>query len=139
MLNITFYSQPPMIKKIILMIIIISVTLISNASNQKDITHQRNVYSQVLLDLNKNRNDSYLKYKNFLANYPLTPYLTYKYIINNFKNISDEQIEHFIKENSDLPRLNTLTNKWLLQLAQKNKYNLFEKYYNPKQNQELKN
>lgn len=81
------------------------------------LNRQQQLFSDVETALNKGDYQFYQSHRFELDDYPLAPYLDYLYLSGNLTNLSQSDIDHFTRQNPDLPQAERLRKKWLLHLA----------------------
>ncbi|WP_084407351.1 lytic transglycosylase domain-containing protein [Aestuariibacter salexigens] len=99
--------------------------------NDANLEQQRKWFERAERLATKPRNSEFQRLKEKLADYPLQPYLTYRYL-HQFPYLSNlEQIDDFLTEYADTPMDEPLRERWLSYLANKNRVDLFIEYYRP--------
>ncbi|MFT0211047.1 transglycosylase SLT domain-containing protein [Pseudomonas sp. F1_0610] len=95
---------------------------------------QRSLFTQTKAELAKGKTSLFQQNKNALSSYPLYTYLVYDELSLRLKSAPDQEIEHYISSNQDLPQIRWMQMRWLKQLADKKDWATFAKYYSPELN-----
>jgi soluble lytic murein transglycosylase len=106
----------------------------SDAIAEKRFTEQeleslRKLFTQAETALKKNRDADYFMVAAQLEEYPLYPYLQYRWLKNHLDR--ERQIKHFLDEHETSRYAGALKRRWLGYLARKGQWETFLEYYTP--------
>lgn len=101
---------------------------------------QRQKYKDLLILLDSNQYSKFNRDKTALKDYPLYPYLEYRYLIRRMSRQSQSEIDAFTNQYVDTPLAEQLKQNWLFSLAKRGQWQSFlgafnENESNTKENQ----
>ncbi|WPO98498.1 transglycosylase SLT domain-containing protein [Pseudomonas sp. HR96] len=99
-----------------------------------DLALQRQYYDQAKSALARGDSTPYFQYAPMLVDYPLEPYLAYDELTARLNSAPNAEVEKFLLEHGDLPQANFMKLRWLRVLADREDWDTFLKYYDPKLN-----
>ncbi|WP_213877800.1 transglycosylase SLT domain-containing protein [Pseudomonas sp. dw_358] len=99
-----------------------------------DLTLQRQYYDQAKSALARGDSGPYFQYAPMLVDYPLEPYLAYDELTARLKTADNAEVEKFLQAHGDLPQADYMKLRWLRVLADRDDWDTFVKYYDPKLN-----
>ena len=103
---------------------------------EEELTHYRALFLQAEKALKKNRTTSYRKLAAQLEDYPLYPYLQYRWLK---KHLSDgEQVKQFLEQNASSRYAGMLKRQWLHHLARTKQWQTFLEHYDNSSGSSLK-
>jgi len=103
--------------------------LAANLISRPQLAKQRHRYGQALQYIKKKQFDAYHKTADQLKDYPLYPYLRYRYYLAKPGQLSPKIIQQFEKKYQSQRWSNYLLNTYLRELAQQKKHRAFIKHY----------
>lgn len=93
----------------------------------EEIAEQRKIFLQAEEALKKKNNAKYFLLSDKISEYPLYPYLQYKWLKKNLGR--ERQIKHFLQTHESSRYARPLKRKWLNNLAKNNQWQTFLDYY----------
>jgi soluble lytic murein transglycosylase len=106
-------------------------TRFAAADTETPIAQQRALYIQALEDSEAGRNDAFQAAMSRLADYPLYPYLDFQDHLRRLSDLTPEEVAAFRDRWSDSPIAGRLYEEWLDDLARRDAWPLFVRYYEP--------
>ena len=104
----------------------------ATAAENKLLLLQRERYQKSLHLLKTNQTDAFHHVAQRLRNYPLYPYIQYRWLNKNLRKTDDKQIQEFLDSYANTPLAKRLRKTWLRQLHKKNQKKRFANFYAPK-------
>lgn len=98
---------------------------VSQAAPLERLEQQREWYKQAGVALENNKVKKYRQRREKLDDYPLHPYLDYRYFSRNLKEKTPKQVEAFIDEHQTLPFSTTIKERYLALLANTHRWQNF--------------
>ena len=102
-------------------------------SPSMSMAEQRKIFLQAEKALKAGRLDSYRKLADSIRDYPLHPYLRYRYLRTRVWKLPDEDIAAFLESHEALPVAPLLRRAWLIALAKRGRWNAFLEHYTPQE------
>ena len=102
------------------------------------IDEQRRMFDEAITALETGQYDNFKNLAEQNTDYILYPYLVYYELRDRLASASDEEVSRFLEKYSDMPISGQLRNRWLFELAEKNRWEAFNKYYTGQSNVKLK-
>ena len=99
------------------------------ASQQSDYSHQRLLFLEAERLLQNSKRSQFQNHLKQLESYPLLPYLIYADYKKRLGYISHRQIDSFNQRFSDTPLAKRLSRQWLINLAEKRRWQDFLEHY----------
>ncbi len=90
---------------------------------------QRQKYKELLTVLDSNQYSKFNRAKSELKDYPLYPYLEYRYLIRRMSRQSQADIDAFTNQYVDTPLAEQLKQNWLFSLAKRGQWQAFLNTY----------
>ena len=87
-----------------------------------ELGEQQQLFVAAEKSLKRGDNSVFLKSRDKLDDYPLSPYLDYLHLTNRFGEVGQAKIDQFIARYSDLPQSSQLQRQWLGYLAKRNRW-----------------
>lgn len=112
----------------------LSVAASAITQANSSLQQQRTLYAQAKTALEAGNAGPYLANRERLASYPLTPYLAYDELTARIKTANNQEVEHFLTQNSELPSLRWMQLRWLRTLSERGDVETFLKHYRPELN-----
>ena len=91
--------------------------------------NERELYKKARTSLSKHQINQFNQYLIQLTEYPLYPYLVYEELRKRISGLTNEEVDAFLRENSDGQLAKRLRMAWLSQLLRKDHSESFLKYY----------
>ena len=95
--------------------------------SDEEIAEQRKIFLQAEEALKKKDNAKYFLLSDKISEYPLYPYLQYKWLKKNLGR--ERQIKHFLQAHESSRYARPLKRKWLYHLAKNNQWQTFLDFY----------
>ena len=103
----------------------------AKTASDRLLENQRQLYRTVSQDLKRGSTASFAEHHDILKDYPLYPYLQYTRISQKITLGSQNAVDYFINNFSDVPAVKTLRKRWLQLLYRQQRWQLFTSYYDP--------
>lgn len=119
--------------KWLLLCLTLIAPICSYAAERQPIEQQRGQFQLALRALQDGRLADFYAYKKKLGNYPLKPYLEYRYLINHLATTDTKQLTQFIHQNNHSFYSDKLSNALLKKLANTQQWTQYLKQYHAPQ------
>lgn len=90
---------------------------------------ERKLYEKAKANLSSGHIQSFLQQAELLKDYPLYPYLEYRYLKSRLSRLKPEAMERFFHNHSDLPDADGLRIRWLKLLAARKDWDNYLRFY----------
>jgi len=103
-----------------------------------DVDEQRQLFDEAVNALESGQFDTFKNLAAQNTDYILYPYLVYYELRERLATASEEEVGRFLEKYADMPISAHLRNRWLFELAESNRWDVFNKYYASQSNIKLK-
>jgi len=105
----------------------ISETTVEKQFTDEELAQLRKLFLQAEDALRRGKDARYFQLADQLEEYPLHPYLQYRWLRKNLGR--ERQVKHFLEEHETSRYASTLNRKWLYHLAKKEQWETFLQYF----------
>ncbi len=120
-----------------LIVVIFCFCPVAVASNHSALETQRKMFIEAEQAIGKGHYTTYKKLRKELSNYPLLPYIEYKYLLRRLSKATTEEILTFVNQYADTPLADRLRFRWLKTLAKRGRTQELIANYRPTLNTAL--